>query len=153
MLSALAFQSKAHWGYSAEFMSACRAELCVSEEDLESKTSTYVVAEIIGKSVGYYGLEQFDSSGWELKALFVSPAHIGTGIGRLLMEHAKSTVIKKGGQNIVIQGDPNAAQFYLNAGGQLSGERESESIPGRYLPLFTIPLAVSREKPVQQADQ
>jgi hypothetical protein len=31
-LSALAMRSKAHWGYSAAFMQACRDELTVSAE-------------------------------------------------------------------------------------------------------------------------
>ena len=46
-----------------------------------------------------------------------------------------------GKRRIVIQGDPNAAGFYRAAGAVPDGERESDSIPGRYLPLFVIELA------------
>ena len=41
---------------------------------------------------------------------------------------------------MIIQGDPNAKNFYLKVGGKLTGERESASIPDRYLPVFTIDL-------------
>ena len=41
---------------------------------------------------------------------------------------------------MIIQGDPNAKNFYLKVGAKLIGERESASIPGRYLPVFIINL-------------
>ena len=37
-LSDLAFHSKAYWGYSDEFMAACRAELIYSVDDIQSNT-------------------------------------------------------------------------------------------------------------------
>jgi hypothetical protein len=45
-----------------------------------------------------------------------------------------------GVSTIVIQGDPNAEDFYLSCGAKASGYRESASIPGRQLPVFTIKL-------------
>ena len=45
-----------------------------------------------------------------------------------------------GGVTLTIQGDPNAQKFYIVAGGVLTGERESASIPGSFLPTFIIPL-------------
>lgn len=39
---------------------------------------------------------------------------------------------------MIIQDDPNAEAFYLAAGGVRTGDRESDSIPGRFLPLFVI---------------
>jgi hypothetical protein len=36
----------------------------------------------------------------------------------------------------VIQGDPNAAEFYQRCGARKIGERPSASIPGRVLPLY-----------------
>ena len=72
----------------------------------------------------------------------MAPGHIGTGIAGKLMKHAKNLALEKGGTDILIQGDPNAEQFYLKSGAQLSGKKKSGSIPDRYLPLFTIPLAM-----------
>ena len=36
LLSDLALRSKAHWGYSPEFIERCRTELCYSKQQLSS---------------------------------------------------------------------------------------------------------------------
>jgi len=139
-LSKLAIQSKAYWGYSADFMSACEKELMIAEHQLENDKFLYMVAESKGEQLGYYGLEKTSESEFELEALFVDPKYIGSGIGRALLTHAKKMAAKMGGVTLVIQGDPNARKFYLAAGGILTGTRESASIPGRFLPTFNISL-------------
>lgn len=140
LLSAMAFRSKRHWGYSPAFMAACRAELTVSEADLANPARHYHVAESGGAVVGFYALERTPPDHYELEALFVDPKHIGQGIGRALIEHAKAHARRQGARSIRIQGDPNAMSFYLAAGGIQRGTRESASIPGRDLPVFCIPL-------------
>jgi len=82
--------------------------------------------------------DQWTGAGLELVALFVTPARIGTGMGRRLMAHAVEAARERGAARIVIQGDPNVAPFYLAGGAERIGERESCSIPGRCLPLFEI---------------
>lgn len=141
LLSDLAYRSKGYWGYSAEFMEACCAELSVSEHDITNSQRSYMLAESDGKILGYYALERLSAADCELEALFVEPKHIGKGIGRQLIEHAKSHAREMGAESILIQGDPNAAHFYLAVGGVQIGERESDSIPGRYLPEFRINLS------------
>ena len=141
VLSDLAFRSKAYWGYSPEFMEACRTELSISQSDLENPEHTYRLAESNGDVVGYYSLERLAVIEYELAALFVDPDYIGQGIGRQLIEHAKSHAKDSGATSIVIQGDPNAEKFYLAAGGVRTGESESGSIEGRYLPEFRIGLS------------
>ena len=133
-------RSKAYWGYSAEFMEACREELSVSPEKMESSRFHYAVAERQGEIVGYYALERLSAVTFELEALFVEPAHIGSGVGRALVTHAKGYAAAADGRVLIIQGDPNAANFYQAAGGVLTGKRESASIPGRFLPIFEIDL-------------
>ena len=140
VLSNLAMRSKAYWGYSAKFMAACENELLVTEKKLESDTLQYMVAERKGKVIGYYALEKMSESRFELDALFVEPDCIGSGIGKALLTHAKTAAANLGGVTLTIQGDPNAQKFYVAAGGVLTGERESGSIPGRFLPTFIIPL-------------
>jgi len=140
-LSGLAMRSKAYWGYSREFMDACREELSVPQGHLENDRFCYVVAEHHGVIVGYYALERLSAAEFELEALFVEPRHIGSGIGRALITHAKKRAETAGGHTLVIQGDPNAENFYRAAGGKLTGRRESASIPGRFLPIFEICLA------------
>ena len=131
-------RSKAHWGYSAEFMEACRQELAVSESKLSNKHFHYAVAENQGEIVGYYALERLSGEEFELEALFVEPKHIGSGVGRALIGHAKNRAAANGGRTLIIQGDPHAEKFYRAAGGKRTGERESASIPGRFLPVFSI---------------
>lgn len=140
ILSDLAFRSKASWGYSPEFMEACRAELSVSAEDIASPHCHYVLAEANRQILGYYALESRSTDEYELAALFVEPKFIGQGVGRRLIEHAKFHARKYRARSLLIQGDPNATDFYRAAGGVQIGERESDSIPGRYLPEFRISL-------------
>ena len=140
LLSDLAIRSKAYWGYSKEFMEKCRDELSVQPINIESKNFQYFVGEWNNEIVGFYALEQLSKSEFELEALFVEPIHIGTGIGRALINHAKIQAAELGGQILKIQGDPNAEEFYQAAGGVRTGSKESASIGGRYLPKFEISL-------------
>ena len=139
-ISSLAMRSKAHWGYSDEFMSACRAELTYSDAQIDSDDYEFYVCEAEGRITGFYALELLGSIDAELEALFVEPASIGQGFGRILIEHAKARAAALGIKQLIIQGDPNAESFYEAAGGVSVGQRESASIPGRFLPIFRIDL-------------
>jgi GNAT superfamily N-acetyltransferase len=139
-LTAIALESKAHWGYSSEFIESCRQELTVTPAKLNSENFSYYVAMVGETLIGFYALQRLSPDNYELDALFVAPAKIGLGIGRLLVEHAKAQVLTVGGLNITIQGDPNARDFYLTVGAEEAGQRESQSIPGRNLPMFSISL-------------
>jgi N-acetylglutamate synthase-like GNAT family acetyltransferase len=143
LLSDLALKSKAHWGYSAEFMERCRAELSYSEQQLRAEDMRFFVAESAQRVVGFYALEQLSATEIELAAMFVDPACIGSGFGRLLMEHAKSVAAALGAKQLTIQSDPYAERFYVAAGGVVTGTSESASIAGRYLPTLTIDLTQS----------
>lgn len=140
-LSALAFRSKAHWGYSQAFMEACRAELTYSASDLGSIRLSFLVAESSsGDLVGFAAVEQLSETEFELEALFVEPEWIGKGAGRVLMAHAKTAATSKGGRRLEIQSDPHAQPFYEAAGGVVVDWRESGSIPGRLLPVLQVEL-------------
>jgi GNAT superfamily N-acetyltransferase len=139
-LSSLAIRSKAHWGYSTEFIEACIDELSVSPAFIEDGDLHYVVAVIGEEVVGFYELEGLSGDEIELGALFVDPDHIGTGVGKVLIERAKRHAVNLGASKLNIQGDPNAEKFYCTAGGEPTGSKESESIPGRFLPTFQISL-------------
>lgn len=142
LLSALAFRAKAVWGYSHEFMQACRHELTYPASEIAR--GGFVVAEEAGGIAGFYALAPAADGAVELEALFVAPEKIGRGIGRTLIEDAKARAVRRGARRLVIQGDPNAARFYAAAGGVPSGSRPSGSIPGRALPVFVIALAPQR---------
>ena len=138
LLSKLAVRSKGYWGYSDEFLDACRAELTVDPENMKSDDLSYQVATDGFLVLGFYAIEKQSDDVYELEALFVDPEHIGKGVGHALMQHAIQSAIARGAQRLVIQGDPNATAFYTSHGANPTGFRESESIPGRQLPLFEI---------------
>ena len=137
-LSELALRSKAHWGYSEAFMRHCREELTVSQDEIVR--GVVFVAERGAELVGFAGCDRSGPAQVELEYLFVEPRHIGTGVGRALMQRAIQQGQKLGARSMVIQGDPHAEAFYLAAGATRSGERASDSIPGRNLPLFELAL-------------
>lgn len=139
-LSALALRSKAYWGYSQDFIQSCENELTYQPGQIADDKFGFVVAQMDSSIAGFYALEEVSARKFELAALFVEPKHIGMGVGRNLIQHALNTVAARRGKSLLIQGDPNATQFYLAAGANLVGTRESESISGRFLPLFEIPI-------------
>ena len=71
-LSNLALRSKAYWGYSQEFIDACRRELSYSEEDIQN--NLFFVAEIDNSILGFYGLRRIFGIEMELEALFIEPS-------------------------------------------------------------------------------
>jgi GNAT superfamily N-acetyltransferase len=137
-LSGLAFRSKAYWGYSPEFMDACRAELAVSET-LIASGRVFVVEDERG-SVGFYGLQALSLREAELSHCFVEPTAIGKGVGRALVTHAMAEARRLGHSVLAIQSDPYAAPFYRSLGAREVGALESESVPGRMLPLLKLDL-------------
>lgn len=139
-LSQVAIRSKAHWGYSEEFIDACRHELTVTEDAIESGLIDYRVAEIDDAIVGYYALSRVSADTFELEAMFVEPLHIGTGVGWLLMDHALATLGSEGANRLTIQSDPHAVDFYFAAGARQVGVLESGSVARRFLPLLEINL-------------
>lgn len=139
-LTELALRSKAHWGYSEEFVAACRDELTVRPADLESHRFTYRVLERDGAVLGFYSLERLSEDEFELEALFVEPSCIGSGLGRELFSHAVALAGALGGQSMLIQSDPHASEFYRGVGARQVGMRASDSIPGRELPVFEMAL-------------
>lgn len=133
-LSALAFRSKAHWGYSQAFMSGCRDELTVRSEQIES---SWVLQEQAVR-VGFYTLSLFDGQRTELDFLFVEPRAMGRGVGRQLLAHAFGESRRLARPLIRIVSDPHAAGFYAAAGAVWIGQQASASIAGRMLPVYEL---------------
>ena len=139
-LSRLAIRSKAYWGYTRAFMQACREELTVTADEIDSPDTHYVVAEFESTIAGFCALGPISDFKCELEAMFVDPEYIGRGVGRTLMKYASKTAKAMGATKLIIQSDPNAEKFYRAAGGELIGNCESASFPGRLLPLFSVDL-------------
>ncbi|ABC33150.1 Histone acetyltransferase HPA2/related acetyltransferase [Hahella chejuensis KCTC 2396] len=139
VLSEIAMESKAVWGYSQEFMDACQAELTYSE-DYMSRHTVYTAVARSGEIAGFYSLRALSPVCTEMDALFVRPDYMRQGVGRALIEHAVLWAYQCGYHLMMIQGDPNAAGFYQTFGATLIGYADSTRFPGRKLPLFQIAL-------------
>ncbi len=136
-LSELCLRSKAHWGYDDAFLAACRAELTLQPGELQ--TTSLQVAE---RDAAVAGLAQVTVTGADadLLKLFVEPALLGAGIGRLLFEWARTRARDLGAVRMIIEADPGAVPFYERMGAHQVGFTPSQSIPGRMLPRMLMEL-------------
>jgi len=154
MLSELALRSKAHWGYDAAFLDACRDELTVAVADIEQ--GRVAVLEEGGLLRGFYLLRQEvgddetpneATPAAELELLYIDPDALRRGYGRRLWEHAVATARRRACECIVIHSDPYATGFYAAVGARIVGETPSGSIEGRMLPLLRFDMREGREDP------
>lgn len=136
-LSGLCLRSKGHWGYDADFLNACRAELTVTPNDLASDAAA--VMRRNGRFVGYVQVS-VEGKMAELERLFVDPGDIGHGHGRVLFAWAVSAARDLGATQLKIVADPDACAFYKAMGAMQNGTEPSASIPGRSLPRLFLPL-------------
>jgi N-acetylglutamate synthase-like GNAT family acetyltransferase len=137
VLTELVMRSKAHWGYSDEFMERCRAELTIHAEQMAGARMT--VAEAEGRAVAVATLEG-QPPRVELGSLFVDPDTIGRGVGRRLLHHMLETARGIGARTVVLDADPHAEPFYEAMGFVRAGAVPSGSIPGRTLNRYAFDL-------------
>lgn len=137
LLTDLCFRSKAVWGYDAEFMQACRAELTLRPADLAR--DRFRVATIDGEIVGVVQIVIAGDEA-ELAKLFVEPGTIGTGVGKALFTWAADEARARGAMRLWIEADPGAAAFYRRMGATEAGLVPSGSIAGRFLPRLQFDL-------------
>jgi GNAT superfamily N-acetyltransferase len=112
-LSAVAYESKAYWAYSASQLAAWRDDLTISPDTIAS--SLVYVAEIDATIAGFYVL-QSSTENWILEHFWVLPSYIGRGVGRALLAHATGVAADGGAQAISIDADPHAEEFYAGFG-------------------------------------
>ena len=137
LLSALAWRSKAYWGYDAAFLEACRAPLTVTA-DFVARQPVFVLEErdSTGTRVaGFYGFD-LDAVEPEFEFLYVEPFAIGRRYGKHLWRHAVETAGRLGVRSFTLAADPHAEAFYLAMGAERIGAIESEAVAGRMLPLL-----------------
>ena len=136
-LSALCLRSKAHWGYDAAFLAACRDELTLTAQDLAQ--TALCVAECGAVPAGLAQVSR-DQDPADLLKFFVDPPFIGAGLGRRLFGWALDETRAQGRSALMIEADPDAEGFYLAMGATRIGQAPSGSIPGRVLPLLRVDL-------------
>ncbi len=141
-LSDLCLRSKAIWGYDAAFLEACRPSLTLNPEDL---TASFV--QVAEQEDALAGVAQLLIEGDTavLDKLFVDPARLRNGAGRLLFQWARDLAHSNGATQLTIDADPGAADFYRRMGAADIGVTPSHVIPGRMIPRLSLRLGPARE--------
>jgi len=135
-LSAIAFTAKAHWGYDAAFMEACRAELTFDAGRV--KAEHIVIAERGGAPAGFYSLLPGEAPGCgEVGDMFVLPAHMGKGIGRALMEDLIRAARTRGMTRLEVDADPMPAPSMRGWGSRVLPPRRQPPFRAASCPAFT----------------
>ena len=135
-LSAHCLRSKAHWDYDAGFIEACREDLTLHEADLGPG---FVVWEVAGKVQATVRVSCADGAA-KLSTLFIDPAFIGTGLGRVMFEWAVDYARGCGASILRLESEPFAVAFYQSMGAQVVGEVASAVFAGRVLPVMEYSL-------------
>ena len=135
-LTGIAFAAKSYWGYPERWIEHWQEALTITPEFISvNEVYAAVFEEEMG---GFYALVGRGRE-IELEHLWVSPEHIGTGIGRALFDHAVRRTAALGVKILSIEADPNAEGFYRRMGARRVGENVYE-IEGhrRELPLLIL---------------
>ncbi len=132
-LSKIAWQSKSHWNYPAEWMELWRKGLTISSEMIAQNEVFKFVLEN-GEIVGCIVLITEEDILW-IEHLWVLPAYIGNGFGKKLLQTTLTKIIKPTHQKIKVVSDIHATAFYEKMGFQTVSQYES--VPkGRFLPIM-----------------
>ncbi|WP_089729819.1 GNAT family N-acetyltransferase [Modicisalibacter muralis] len=139
VLSSIALQAKAHWGYPAEWLQLWASELTISPEQIAHQN--VLVAEISGELAGFTAVSIHKKQA-ELEHMWVLPAFMRRGIGRSLVERALGQARDNGCESLRVVSDPGAVPFYQAMGGRVVGEQSSVPAP-RALPVVEFNLYAS----------
>ena len=126
-LTTIALDAKRHWGYPENWIKHWESDLTISSDFI--RDNHVYVAEDNGEIRGFYALCVAGDKA-ELEHMWVTPAVIGTGIGKELFLDAMERAAKLNVNTVEISSDPNAAGFYKRMGATQIGEIDS-SIEGQ----------------------
>lgn len=137
-LSQLIWRAKAYWGYPAAWMNQWQAQLMIEPQYID--LHKVIVLSLDNQVAGFYGLENRTHCAY-LAHLWVEPKHIGTGLGKVLLNKACRNAKEQGHSSLELVSDPNAASFYAHHGAIKIGEVISQiSDTKRILPKMCLTL-------------
>ena len=141
-LTQLAHEAKRHWGYPENWIKQWEQALTITPEYIESN-QVFVAEDEDERILGFYALDVSQARA-ELDHMWVSPDHMGSGVGKALFVHAMRAAKGQNISEVEILSDPNAEDFYKKMGAYRTGESVSE-IDGqpRVLPRLAIDPASS----------
>jgi len=133
-LTEIALRSKAYWNYASTVIEASRRDLTISPLDIESKP--FYVLEVNDHIEGFYGLSMLEDNAVDLEYLYIHPDTIGKGYGKMLWRHAIEQASSLGYDEVFIDSEPDAEEFYRAMGAVRIGQSASPVQPGQMLPLL-----------------
>jgi N-acetylglutamate synthase-like GNAT family acetyltransferase len=119
VLTTIALEAKRHWGYPEHWIKHWESELTITADFI--RENHVYVAEENGEIQGFYALCVADDKA-DLEHLWVTPARIGTGVGKELFLDAMERAAQLKVRAVEISSDPNAAGFYKRMGATQIGE-------------------------------
>ena len=133
-LTTIAFAAKRHWGYPESWIRLWSEALTITPGYIGAHPTC--VAVVDEKIVGFCAA-QVDADEALVDHLWVSPAAMGRGIGRLLFLHMEQLLRDGGAVRLKVVADPNAEGFYHRMGATTLGHEKS-TVEGqaRFLPLL-----------------
>ena len=114
-LDRIALEAKAHWGYSQAQIDRWKTDLTTKPETIASWPT--FVAEADENVIGFAQIDP-TTTPWELNSLFVEPGRMRQGIGSGLLRSAMQVAYQSGVDELHIDSDPNALEFYKSFGAQ-----------------------------------
>ena len=143
-LTEIAHAAKRHWGYPENWIQHWKADLTITPEFIVDNEMYVAIHE--KEIVGCCAIA-FSESAAELEHMWISPEHIGTGVGRALFLHVKERAANLKIPVLEISVDPNAEGFYQRMGATRIGDIKSE-IEGepRVLPRMSVDIDAEHKK-------
>ncbi len=130
-LTELALRSKAFWGYSQEFIEACRPHLEITAEYIRSWPVK--VLEHHGKLLGFYSLKVITGE-QRLDNLWIEPNEKKKGYGRLLFKNALIEAKNLHWDHFKMAVEPESVAFYNKMGAVMIGSVKSRLNDDLFLP-------------------
>jgi len=121
-LTEIALDAKRYWGYPEHWIKHWESDLTISSDFI--RDNHVYVAEEDDEIRGFYALCVSGDKA-ELEHMWVTPACIGTGIGKELFLDAMERAAALNVRDVELSADPNAAGFYKRMGAVQIGETES----------------------------
>ena len=121
-LTTIALEAKRYWGYPEHWIKHWEADLTITPDFI--RDNQVYVAEADGEIHGFYAL-CVNGDKAELEHMWVTPACIGTGVGKELFLDAMERAAALDVRDVELSADPNAAGFYERMGAKQIGEVDS----------------------------
>lgn len=134
VLTAIAFAAKRHWGYPESWIQRWAATLTIAPGYVASHACFAALES--GMILGFAAVRMEGDTGW-IDHVWVRTDAMQRGIGRRLFQGCEDEARRGGASRLMIEADPNAAEFYARMGA-VEIRREPASMDGveRFLPVM-----------------